>query len=323
MRKKTIKYYFFNKNLKNPSINYLFGFSKRAFKQNKQLLKYKLKNKYTRNKKKIELIRYTNMYKNSIFAKIVINQWNKNYKFLSVFFLKSHYTVNKQKLLLFWFLFKNKYYSYLYRKIIKFHKTGMLSSHYVHALSIKNLTYQTRSKYRSKIVNNNFFSYYIYFFTKFIYLYTHGLNSNIYFYTSNVTKKNNWIDDNFYINTSTWLTNKINFKKKLYVNSNKRHSLIFLNTLNSDNITQETIVKLLNSKELICKYLFEKDNQKKDNALIDLTDKLDGSVINYIFTINLFLMGDGLKKHSKIHESFSTLYLIYFIDLYSYKHIFI
>jgi hypothetical protein len=75
MRKKTTKYYFFNSIVKNPAMNYLFCFSKRAFKQNKQQLKLKKKPlNIKKSKKKLEIIQHLREYKRSIYIYVILNQ---------------------------------------------------------------------------------------------------------------------------------------------------------------------------------------------------------------------------------------------------------
>jgi hypothetical protein len=66
----------------------------------------------------------------------------------------------------------------------------VLSSHYAHILSRKNMTYQTRSKYRAKTLNLNFFNYYFYFFTKFLYAYAYTKDNLIYHVSTDPAKKN-------------------------------------------------------------------------------------------------------------------------------------
>lgn len=79
-------------------MNYLFCFSKRAFKQNRQLIKLRSKlNNLKNRKKRFELISYIKQYKNTIRYKINLNQWLFNCNTLQFFFLKSFF--NKSKVL--------------------------------------------------------------------------------------------------------------------------------------------------------------------------------------------------------------------------------
>jgi len=72
MKKKTIKFYFFNSivNLKNPSTNSLFCFSKRAFYQNSLTRKYMFFSRLFSKKKKVsnffKIQRYNILLKNKI-----------------------------------------------------------------------------------------------------------------------------------------------------------------------------------------------------------------------------------------------------------------
>ena len=73
----------------------------------------------------------------------------------------------------------------------------MLSSHFVHFLLKKNISYQNRSKYKSDIFNMNANYYYIYTFTKMLSYYVKVSNTNLYFFTNNMSKKNEIIDADF------------------------------------------------------------------------------------------------------------------------------
>ena len=161
MRKKTIKSYFFNTPYKNPAVPYLFCFSKRAFRYNKLMLKFLNK----RNHRQLNQRNTTmsmNQYKNLIIQRIRVNQWILNNQRMHLFYKKSYFYTNntlskftnKTKLIL-WFKFKNKFHRFFLIFLKNYTHLGILSSHFVHILSRKNLTYQVWSKYRARVFDIN------------------------------------------------------------------------------------------------------------------------------------------------------------------------
>lgn len=103
-----------------------------------------------------------------------MNQWNVNrtalkYKFINSFFYRNNFFINSKKYnstvlfkLKLWFTFKNHYSLFLRKFIFKYVRLGTLSSHFVRAILYKNLTYQTRSKYRPKLFSTHAFSEWVY-----------------------------------------------------------------------------------------------------------------------------------------------------------------
>ncbi len=151
----------YKKTLRNPATAYLFCFSKRAFKQNRANSKYKANKKKFIRKSKLNKFAPRYKFYNRLIKNIVkMNQWNVNkkplkYKFINSFFLQNNFFVGSKKYhftfffkLKLWSIFKNRYNLFLKKFIVRYVHLGALSSHIVHALSRKNLTYQTRSKYR-------------------------------------------------------------------------------------------------------------------------------------------------------------------------------
>ncbi len=334
MKKKTTKSYFFNEFLKNPATNYSFCFSKRAFKQNKQQQKIKQRLKNLRkSKKRTELIQYFVNYKNNISLKVSLNQWNKNNNKIVSFFLNSYYNTKKQQALLYrkkpmynkttkkqfkiWLVFKNFFYKKLHAQLRAFPKTGILSSHYVHVLSRKNMTYQTRSKYRSKTLNLNFFNYYFYFFTKFMYTYVHSLNNQLYYFSTNVSHKNSWVDEDFYTNKTTWYDTTTNIKKFSYVNVIYRSSFIKLFNINVENYVESDVSDIHKHKKLIADFFSEEDQKKKENKFLDLTQKLQPNSLNYVYAINLFIVSAYFKKYN--YNVLKQIHKCVFVFLSMYK----
>jgi hypothetical protein len=88
-----------------------------------------------------------------------------------------------------WYKLTNLYYIDIINTLSNYPQTGMLSSHFVHFLSKKNIVYQTKSKYRSKIINMNSVYSYLYMYANILYLYLQLLNWNLYFFTANVSKQ--------------------------------------------------------------------------------------------------------------------------------------
>jgi hypothetical protein len=255
MKKKTIKSYFFKKNYKNPSMETLFCFSKRAVKYKKQLINME-QHQYL-DKKTIKSI---NLYKFYVTNLVLYNQWLYSKTPLYSLFLSSFYcdktvlnNVNSDQNLIkkqmnIWYKLKNVYYSKLNSSLIKYPKTGMLSSHFVHFVAKKNVTYQARSKYRSKIFNMNSIYYYIYSYSSILYLYLQLLDYKLYFFTSNITKQRTTVDADFNITISNWTISKIN--SKLQINT------IDYTTTDYNNLTA--------NKLLLNKYFDEIDLKKKE-----------------------------------------------------------
>jgi len=269
MRKKTIKFYFFKNNAKSPSMNYLFCFSKRAIKQNKQLQNFRLKLKTIKNKKrKHEVINYINMYKNTVRCKININQWQKNTEntkklYLGSFFTKIKFVrklkiarIYKKTQLLLWFFFKKKFNRFILRFLKKYRKIGFLSSHFVHILSKKNLTYQTRSKYRANIHNLNTYNFYVLYSVKQVCVYKQILNSLLYVFATNSSKQGIWRNENHQLQTSNWYNNYVTKDQK------SKHTTFTLpiEFVNFDN----TVLNVLyDNYALITEYLILDDQKKK------------------------------------------------------------
>lgn len=310
MRKKIIKSYFFNDSVKNPATSSLFCFSKRAFKQSKQQRKTNNWIQNTRKSKKtLGLIKYYNQYKNNINTKINLNQWVKNDEKIILFFLKSYYFNKKlitkltkykkysKKQLKLWVLFKNKFFKNLKNRLAHYPKTGVLSSHYVHILSRKNLTYQTRSKYRSKTPNLNFFNHYFYFFTKFIHMYVNSINTNLYYFSTNVTYKTIWVDEDFYTNTSEWHNNSLSIKKKTYMFITRRHTFYTLFNINTNNQDNTVVLDLYKNKTLINSFFLEEEPLKKDLIYTEITSVLSINTLNYIHLINMFIFSTYTKNY--------------------------
>lgn len=83
------------------------------------------------------------------------------------------------------------------KNIPKYVNTGFLSSHFVHFLLTKNLSYQTRSKYKTDVKNMGLNYYYLYIYTKFLISYTHTLYSDLYFFTANIAQQTRDVDTEF------------------------------------------------------------------------------------------------------------------------------
>lgn len=329
MRKKTIKYYFFNNQIKNPSMQYLFCFSKKALKQNKQEVKLKklfIKLKKYKTKKNIESITYFTNFKNKIMYNIKLNQWPKNNQKVIILFFKSYFVkkyiltffkkINKykKKLIFLWFLFKNKFYKELYNYLNNFLKIGYLSSHYVHILSRKNLMYQARLKYRSKHVKLNYFNYYVYNFTKFIYLYLYSLNTKLYFFTTNSIHKNIWLNDEFNICTSLWGYTINNVQNSVVVNWFNRSKIITLDSLNTYQFNNKILCDIYKNLDIINNFFYENDKKKHNDLFNILLQKLQHDTINYICAAKFFIQ--NINTLQKIN------YNIYLISLYQHLYLY-
>lgn len=190
----------------NLSVNTLFCFSKRAIKYRKQLIKYIKPSTFTKRSAQPLIF-----YKFYIISLVLYNQWLSNKFLLQTLFLKSFYkrknTINAvkektyfSKQVYLWYKLNNIFHTNLSASLLKYPNTGMLSSHFVHFLAKKNVTYQTRSKYRAKIFNMNSIYYYVYVYSTILYSYLQLVDLKLYFFTSNISKQHTITDEHF--NTS-------------------------------------------------------------------------------------------------------------------------
>lgn len=297
MRKKTIKSYFCKNLHRNPSISTLFCFSKRAIKYRKQL------NKGTKLSKQT-----SNRYKFYINNLVLYNQWVANKYILRDLFANSFY-IDKSLLtnikckktyfnlqVYLWYKLMNTYKINLNKSLIQYPKTGMLSSHFVHFLSKKNITYQTRSKYRSKNFNMNPIYYYLYIYTNMLYVYLYLLDWKLYFFTCNISKQRVTTDIDFDINISNW--NSIVSK---YVSNTQINRVDY--TLDDYNIIN-------NNEIIISSYLNEPDVHKKE-ALLKYINELNNN-LGDIVPLNQLSYRFGIKhcgNNNTCLNDFNKLYL--------------
>lgn len=273
MRKKTIKFYSF----KNNNINNIFSFSKRAIKQTKQFNSLIRSGLSSRIK---GIIKETPMF--NLFKFYSLNrkrkQWVHATLHLKTLFNRSYYLTNDnlnfflkntplaRKQLHIWFFFKNHFSKDLYLIIKNYPTLGILSSHFVHFISKKNVSYQNRSKYDSKIMNLSPVFMYVYLYALFVHKYTSLLNSNLYFFTSNLSKQSSWVDEDFGKHTSNWLV------------CNKKDNVINLYDYNIHdyNLINKNL-QLLNS------YNVEIDPQKKEQLNTTIKTIFTESQLNLIY----------------------------------------
>lgn len=302
MKKKTIKSYFFNMNTtiyKNPSVNTLFCFSKRSTKYKKQLNRIHKINKKTKSLPKNLLL-----YKFYINNLIMYDQWLRTKTILHKLFLNSFY-INKAKSInlkslfkkkkkvftnffkkvYFWYKLKTLFHKNLLTSLSSYPDTGMLSSHFVHFLSKKNVVYQTRSKYRSKIVNMNYIYYYLYLYSKCLHWYLQTLDWNLYFFTSNPSKQRVLTDVNFNTNISNWNSNNQNLDYNTQINFEN------YNVLNYNNIVSK--------KTLINQYYNEIDIKKKEILSLTINTILEHD-IEILLLVQLLY--ETQLKHTKLYS---------------------
>lgn len=293
MKKKTIKFYFFNKTVKQPAVAYLFCFSKKFMKTQRRFLNlvYIAKNAQTKKQKRRfkEIIKY----KNTLKFKFFFNQWlfskNKLHFFLkNAFFLEKKFY--KTSIFVKWFLFKMRFHKKMLKKITNFSRTGIISSHYVHFFLRKNITYQSRSKYRASVFNANFIAYHNNITMFNILKYVRILNNLLYFYTSNINKQNSWIDDKMELNMSNW-TNIFTIK------SYNRYIYCF-NT-NDENFDWTSYRFFNQNHNEIINYFQESDLNLKLEKQTALFAKIDHNLLENIFFYKMFYF---LKPTIRSHE---------------------
>jgi hypothetical protein len=297
MRKKTIKFYFFNNAIKNPATNYLFCFSKRAIKQNKQLSKFRSKLSNIQSKRRrAELIDYVTKYKNMVRYKINLNQWHKSFDMLKHIYMFSFFThpgnwstksnsiKDLKSRLMLWFLFKYKFNKFMRFFLKRYTKIGFLSSHFVHILSKKNLTYQTRSKYRAHNYNLNGHSYNITRNIKQMIIYNHLLNALLYNFTANISKRTNWYDDMYNFQTSEW--------SRAYA-VNTAHTAFGYGSygfpIKHEGHIYQKLEVLLANQDLLTKYFVAEDRTQKELLWANVCEKIGENVPDYIMNFNLLI----------------------------------
>lgn len=230
MKKKIKIFCFFSRGMRNPGIAYLFYFSKRRFRLNKQQIKYKkIRRARIKRRKFKEFVMLCSLYKRYIRRYYVRNQWNLNRQKIKIFFLstfffnlfttlklrkwkrnkKYNYCVRPHHQLIAWFIFFNKFIKKTKRIIRKYPRIGTLSSNIVHVVSRKNITYQTRSKFRSKTFNMKHNTLWLYERSMALNVYTSLLLFSLYSFASNPKTRNIYRDKDFNITTSPVISNTL------------------------------------------------------------------------------------------------------------------
>jgi hypothetical protein len=289
MRKKTTKFYFFNDCQLNPATDMLFSFSKKAVKQRKNCLRIKHASKLFRSKiRRKEFIDHVFNYSKATTARTLINQWNRDLQnlrryFLNSFFYRNHIT--RRRSFVYWFRLKNIYNNNFYKFIKNFNKTGVLSSHFVHVLILKNLLYQNRSKYYSKTFNLNTINAYVYSCAKILQAVRFNTYGQVYFFTANVSKKNLWTDELFDIQTSNWT----GFLKNVFdTNVVEMHSMLYKQPINYRDYNCYIFNSIMDERVLIEQIFHESDSIKRSSLMQELTHKLGVAQLDVINFITFF-----------------------------------
>lgn len=84
--------------------------------------------------------------------------------------------------------------------MLKYQHTGIISSHYVHFLLRKNLTYQNRSKYRSKTTDMKCYNTYLHLYFTLLRNFATRKNANLYKLSNNLSKRSWYTTESFEIN---------------------------------------------------------------------------------------------------------------------------
>lgn len=314
MRKKTIKFYFFNQKTLSPSISYLNFFSKRFIKQQKMVKKIKYLKYLRTKKKKIETVNYFLQNKNLIFKKFKYNQLFSKKQAIHNLFLKSYFNKKKNtkgERLYFWYFFKNFYFNKLNNYLYKFFKRGIMSSHFVHFLIKKNFTYQTYSKYKAQLYDLNYNLYYNK--CRLLYIYNIMLKNKIYHYTNDFSRVNFWVDTNFNYYYEPWysytLKNDRQYVKKFLYNG--------INMVINDTYSNKNICEIFKQKILINQFSVELDTKKKEVFFSELTANLQ----NTQFALNVFnsaiLLDQSVEQKVLFkHNKYIYMYIIFYYNFY-------
>jgi hypothetical protein len=183
----------------------------------------------------------------------------------------------------------------------KYSSLGILSSHFVHILSRKNLTYQVWSKYKSKTFNMTTHNAWIHNQIKYTIVYNQFLLNTLYFFTANPSLQSIYYDGTFNIQTTE--CTKIN-KSNLHTNNN----------LNINN-NIEDIRNIYKHFSIIEDFLNETDKQKKEQQQNELSViGLDGQKIVFYSFFIFYKNYENIKNYEQ--QVLKHLYLYYRLHFY-------
>jgi hypothetical protein len=319
MKKKTIKFYFYNSALKNPATSSLFCFSKRGFNYNrrfKSILSQLLKKKMSKNAACYETLRWN---------KITLNQWNMNSIKLKKYFCGSFFftppflkknkktfsgQISQFKL---WFKIKNNHNYFLLNFIRSYSMFGVLSSDVAHTLVRKNLSYQVWSKYKSKLFNMNFYYSWIYNNIRAHMIYNTILLCTLYNFSFDPRARPLYCDEDFNIITSSYLnTNFCSLSNvyRIFLNSNQvwPRAPIFIN------LDLSALKSIYLNKDLIEEAFKEPNNEKQLFLKNELESKISIDKNSIVIFARFFIFLDSpLLIISSIHfiSLIKTYYVIF------------
>jgi len=264
-------------------------------------------------------LREINLYKSLIKGKIKIHIWNINQpsfriKFINSFFLRFLFDkkINKRtnnnlslKLKLY-FIFKNKFKRFIKKFIRDYLKVRGLTSHFVHFLFCKNLTYQSWAKYNSKLFNMNYYNAFFYASAEHCTTYLRLLLSILYSFSANPSNRSIYYDE--YLNIQFSSRNLINIKaNKYHLNSN---SITVFGPLCTD-CTNEDTKLVLNNYSIIENFLSEIDKIKKEDLQKEINLKLK-SDIQFTLIFSRFFIFTEDCNFNKIF----SFHALFFVKLY-------
>lgn len=297
-------------------MNTIFGFSKRAVKQREyqnSLISKKVLKVNARIRE--SLAKGASTYKRYIIFSYY-QRWSNFYKNIGVFFRQSYYNKQrildktllhsnyKSKQLYLFYKLRKKLTKPLYNKTTSLVKLGILSSHFVHFISKKNITYQSRSKYKSNINDANLLHNYIWLYTDFIHKLVNTTLVSTFFFTTNISIKQEMIDEDFNPIRSNWFSSGSHFLSKC-VN-------VRPDNLNTNEYTLQDYLLLTKNADSLRNYLLETDNLKKETQLNNLLNIVGDKNMHIVATIGLTL---DLYKIKHIEFKLHSLYTL--INLYS------
>lgn len=318
MKKKIIKFCFFSDNFREPAVKYLSFFSKRAIKAKKQIQRYQtaLKKKHRLSRESVhKLITHRRL----ILSTLYYNQWTLQSKKLKTFFINSYFKKkfrNRRRIFQLWFSTRKRYNTTTYRFIRNYANKGIISSHFVHFLLVKNMVYQSRSKYKSKIYDTSAFSYYVYFCTKLIQMHSSNIQKNLFQFTSNFSKTNVRMNEDFTISVEGWLphTPKLQYSHKntgLSCNLNKDLLVINPTLFNLDSF--QTLNK---HRDAILKFTTESDpNQQEINRQKLLATLEPSTVILFNYVVNMYIY-NRIYIPTQLHAKYIFKQLSLYKDVY-------
>lgn len=306
---------------KKPYSTAFSCFSKRSLKQ--QTLTF---NSYHFNSKFRNFI-INSIETHSVFTRIFIryNYWLFNKQHFNIFFLKSSFcriltdisSSKKVSMYKAWFIYKNVFLKKLLMYLHHYTNYGILSSHYVHFMVKKNLTYQIRSKYRTRIFNlvNN--QVYIYLYSILLQSYSSVIYKTLHQFNLSFNLQSNSVTEDFTKITPIYYSNTLKYSNTIKRTFSNFNNIKNINTdYKYDNIiiTVGDWVFIYKHIDLIFDYLSCKDSLKTEALHQKIIHTLPSHLHTYIHKFTLLYLYFEYPRICGV-QTFYIPYLMVFYNI--------